>query len=58
VEHRVQQLERGAILDALTHAGGNETMAARRLGINYKTFRLKLKAIEQTASVGPGNVDL
>jgi len=58
VEHRVQQLERGAILDALTHAGGNKTMAARRLGINYKTFRLKLKAIEQTASVGPGNVGL
>jgi two-component system nitrogen regulation response regulator GlnG len=52
VEHQVQQLERDAILDALTQAGGNKAMAARRLRINYKTFRLKLKAAEQHASVG------
>jgi DNA-binding NtrC family response regulator len=52
VEHQVQKLERDAILDALAQAGGNKAMAARQLGINYKTFRLKLKAIEQHVSVG------
>jgi DNA-binding NtrC family response regulator len=40
---RVRDVERGAILDALAQAGGNKAAAARLLGIDYKTFRTKLK---------------
>jgi DNA-binding NtrC family response regulator len=42
---RVRELERGAILDALAQAGGNKAAAARLLGIDYKTFRTKLKGL-------------
>jgi DNA-binding NtrC family response regulator len=51
VDYRVRLLERDAILDALTQAKGNKTIAARRLGIDYKTFRIKLKVIEQHVPV-------
>jgi DNA-binding NtrC family response regulator len=56
VEHRVRLLERDAILDALAQAKGNKTIAARRLGIDYKTFRVKLKIIEQHVLVDNDNV--
>lgn len=51
VQHRVRQVERDAILNALIQARGNKTAAARQLGIDYKTFRIKLKTLEQYASV-------
>lgn len=41
---KIREVERGAILDALAQAGGNKAEAARLLGIDYKTFRTKLKA--------------
>jgi DNA-binding NtrC family response regulator len=56
VEHRVRLLERDAILDALAQAKGNKTIAARRLGIDYKTFRVKLKIIEQHVLVDNDNI--
>jgi DNA-binding NtrC family response regulator len=43
VQQRVQQVERESILNALAEARGNKAAAARRLGIDYKTFRVKLK---------------
>jgi two-component system nitrogen regulation response regulator GlnG len=51
VQHRVRQVERDAILAALTSAGGNKAAAARQLGIDYKTFRVKLKSVEQQSPV-------
>jgi two-component system nitrogen regulation response regulator GlnG len=51
VQHRVQQVERESILHALAQAGGNKAAAARRLGIDYKTFRVKLKTFEQPGAV-------
>jgi two-component system nitrogen regulation response regulator GlnG len=54
VQDQVRQIERNAILAALTQAGGNKTIAARQLGIDYKTFRVKLKSIEQDTSVSHG----
>ncbi len=51
VQHRVKEVEHDAILHALSQARGNKTTAARQLGIDYKTFRIKLKAIEKRAAV-------
>jgi DNA-binding NtrC family response regulator len=51
VDQRVRQVERDAILAALAGAGGNKAAAARQLGIDYKTFRIKLRGIEQAAAV-------
>jgi DNA-binding NtrC family response regulator len=51
VEFQVRKVERDAISHALAQAGGNKTAAARRLGIDYKTFREKLKKIEHDAQV-------
>jgi two-component system nitrogen regulation response regulator GlnG len=56
VQGRVQQLERDAIRAALTQAGGNKAAAARQLGIDYKTFRIKLKAIEQNGAMATGRL--
>ena len=49
VRGRIKQVERDAILGALAQTGGNKTTAARALGIDYKTFRVKLKIIQQEA---------
>jgi two-component system nitrogen regulation response regulator GlnG len=51
VHERVRQVERDAILGALGQAAGNQAAAARQLGIDYKTFRVKLKSFKQEASV-------
>jgi DNA-binding NtrC family response regulator len=40
---RLRAVERDAVLNALAQAGGNKAQAARLLGIDYKTFRSKLK---------------
>ena len=45
-QRAVETLERAAILDALRHAGGNKTRAARILGIDYKTLHVKIKKYE------------
>lgn len=44
---RVRGLEREAVLAALDQARGNKTEAARILGIDYKTFRTKLKLLRE-----------
>ena len=43
MQERIRGVERGAILDALAQARGNKAEAARLLGVDYKTFRTKLK---------------
>jgi DNA-binding NtrC family response regulator len=43
MQDRIRIVERGAILDALAQARGNKAEAARLLGLDYKTFRTKLK---------------
>ncbi|MDJ0447533.1 sigma-54 dependent transcriptional regulator [Methylocystis sp. JR02] len=43
---QVRAVERDAVLDALNRAKGNKAEAARLLGVDYKTYRLKLKRLE------------
>ncbi|MBU3890914.1 sigma-54 dependent transcriptional regulator [Methylosinus sp. KRF6] len=50
VADQVRETERLALLDALDQAGGNKAQAARLLGMDYKTYRTKLK---QLGSAGP-----
>jgi DNA-binding NtrC family response regulator len=44
---QMRAIERDAVLAALDHAGGNKTEAARALGIDYKTYRTKLKLVRE-----------
>ena len=46
VRDQVHALESEAIATALKDSMGNKTKAARLLGIDYKTFRTKLKTLE------------
>ncbi len=48
VRDRIHALESDAIVTALKDAMGNKAQAARLLGIDYKTFRTKLKTLEAT----------
>lgn len=52
VQDRVRELEREAILDALGRASGNKAEAARLLGIDYKTYRTKLKTLTRQWPAG------
>jgi DNA-binding NtrC family response regulator len=45
VRDKVREVERDAIIEALERAGGNKAEAARQLGIDYKTYRTKLKIV-------------
>jgi DNA-binding NtrC family response regulator len=45
VRDRVRSVERDAVVGALHRAGGNKAGAARLLGIDYKTYRMKLKTL-------------
>jgi DNA-binding NtrC family response regulator len=45
VRDKVREVERDAIIEALERAGGNKAEAARQLGIDYKTYRMKLKIV-------------
>lgn len=45
VRARVRAIERDAVLEALEQAAGNKAEAARRLGLDYKTYRTKLKML-------------
>jgi len=45
VQDKVREVERDAIIEALERAGGNKAEAARQLGIDYKTYRMKLKIV-------------
>ena len=45
VQDKIREVERDAIIEALERAGGNKAEAARQLGIDYKTYRMKLKTV-------------
>ena len=45
VQGHVRLIERDAVVGALSQAGGNKAEAARLLGIDYKTYRRKLKML-------------
>ncbi|WP_161915286.1 sigma-54 dependent transcriptional regulator [Methylosinus sp. C49] len=49
VADQVRETERPALLDALDQAGGNKAQAARLLGMDYKTYRTKLKQLGSAA---------
>ncbi len=44
---QLQAIERDAVVAALGQAGGNKAEAARLLGIDYKTYRTKLKTLAE-----------
>ncbi len=46
IRGKVHSMERDAIVAALEQAMGNKAKAARLLGIDYKTYRTKLKLLE------------
>lgn len=52
VESHVKLVERESILHAMIQTGGNKAAAARTLGVDYKSFRIKLKTIQQRALAG------
>lgn len=54
VRGQVRVVERDAVISALDQAGGNKAKAARLLGIDYKTYRTKLKLAE-AAQTAPAN---
>jgi DNA-binding NtrC family response regulator len=43
----LEQVERQAILDTLGHTGGNQTKAAKILGISDRTLRGKIRRYKQ-----------
>ncbi len=43
IHGKIREVERQAVLAALERARGNKAEAARLLGIDYKTYRMKLK---------------
>lgn len=45
IRGQVCAIERDAVFGALERAGGNKAEAARLLGIDYKTYRMKLKKL-------------
>ncbi len=51
IHEKVREIERGAVYDALERAHGNKAEAARLLGVDYKTYRLKLKALAEAPPV-------
>ncbi len=54
VRRQVKAIERDAVIAALDQASGNKAKAARLLGIDYKTYRMKLK-IAGGGQMAPAN---
>jgi DNA-binding NtrC family response regulator len=56
VRDKVREVERDAVIEALERAGGNKAAAARLLGIDYKTYRMKLKTtVEREGATAHGH---
>ncbi len=56
VRDQIRAIERAAFVAALEETGGNKAEAARLLGIDYKTYRTKLKTLtegHETDANGP-----
>jgi len=47
LREQLRAIERDAVVAALDQAGGNKAEAARLLGVDYKTYRTKLKTLAQ-----------
>ncbi|WP_454650943.1 sigma-54-dependent transcriptional regulator [Bradyrhizobium liaoningense] len=47
IRSEVDVIERDAVFGALERAGGNKAEAARLLGVDYKTYRVKLKKLTE-----------
>ena len=47
LHEQLRAIERDAVIAALDQAGGNKAEAARLLGVDYKTYRTKLKTLAQ-----------
>ncbi|VFU16383.1 protein of unknown function (plasmid) [Methylocella tundrae] len=47
VQDHIRALEGDAVVKALEQARGNKAEAARLLGIDYKTYRTKLKTLRE-----------
>ena len=54
VRRQVKAIERDEVIAVLDQAGGNKAKAARLLGIDYKTYRMKLK-IAGGGQMAPAN---
>jgi transcriptional regulator with GAF, ATPase, and Fis domain len=52
VRDKVREVERDAVIEALERVGGNKAAAARLLGIDYKTYRMKLKTAAEHGREG------
>lgn len=51
IRRQVNAVERDAVFDALDRAKGNKAEAARLLGVDYKTYRMKLKKLKGGARI-------
>ncbi len=54
----VRHFERELILHALRQTGGNQTRAARMLGVKVTTLNTKIKRYDIPTSVGPDGIDV
>ncbi len=57
VQNQIRVIERDAVVGALEQAKGNKAEAARLLGIDYKTYRMKLKALGERAGTTINDCD-
>lgn len=57
IRSEVDVIERDAVFDALERAGGNKAEAARILGVDYKTYRVKLKKLTERQGASGASLD-
>ena len=63
LERELESFERGLLLKGLERTGGNRTLAARLLGVSFRSLRYRLSKLgisggdDQDAGAGPGDRD-